>query len=104
MIRKALVSLVLKALVSLVLLAGLAVPAHAQVPNFPQTLPANTVVGRLGIGPGATQAIPFGTLTSNLFNGLCTTDGAAPIYNASTASWVCSTATKSPLTINPTAA
>lgn len=48
---------------SLVVLAlGLiAAPAAAQVPNFPQTLPANTVVGRLGIGPGPAQAIPFAT-------------------------------------------
>lgn len=37
----------------------LGTPAAAQVPNWPQTLPANTVVGRLGIGPGPAQAIPF---------------------------------------------
>lgn len=36
--------------------------APAQVPNFPQTLPANTVVGRLGIGPGPSQAIPITTI------------------------------------------
>jgi hypothetical protein len=41
----------------------------AQVPQFPQTLPANTVVGRAGIGPGPAQAIPFGVLFSNLFGG-----------------------------------
>lgn len=40
--------------------------AAAQVPNFPQTLPQNTVVGRLGIGPGPSQAIPFSTLSSQL--------------------------------------
>lgn len=31
-----------------------------------QTLPANTVVGRLGIGPGPAQAIPFTVFTSSL--------------------------------------
>lgn len=34
------------------------------VPYFPQTLPASTVVGRLGAGAGATQAIPFATFAS----------------------------------------
>lgn len=34
---------------------------------FPQTLPANTVYGRLGIGPGPGQAIPFATLQANIF-------------------------------------
>lgn len=34
------------------------------VPQFPQTLPADTVVGRLGIGPGPAQAIPFTTAFS----------------------------------------
>lgn len=29
------------------------------VPQFPQTLPQDTVVGRLGIGPGPAQAIPL---------------------------------------------
>lgn len=36
-----------------------------------QTLPASTVVGRLGIGPGPSQAIPFVSLKANL--GLQTT-------------------------------
>lgn len=63
----------------------------AQVPAWPQTLPASTVVGRLGIGSGPSQAIPFATLYSNLFSSLCTTSGAFPIYNATTARWVCST-------------
>jgi carbohydrate esterase-like sialic acid-specific acetylesterase len=45
---------ILGALTLLLCLAASA--AHAQLP---QTLPANTVVGRLGIGPGAGQAIPF---------------------------------------------
>lgn len=40
--------------------------AVAQVPSYPQTLPANTVVGRLGIGPGPSQAIPFSTLQTRL--------------------------------------
>src|SRR5258707_1280913 len=31
-----------------------------------QTLPANTVVGRLGIGPGPSQAIPFANLATQL--------------------------------------
>lgn len=32
----------------------------------PQTLPANTVLGRLGIGTGPAQAIPFATLSAQL--------------------------------------
>lgn len=40
--------------------------AAAQVPNFPQTLPPNTVVGRLGVGPGPSQAIPFSVLNSQI--------------------------------------
>jgi hypothetical protein len=47
---------------------GLA-PAWGQtgVPLFPQTLPANTVVGRIGAGvAGPAQAIPFATLASQL--------------------------------------
>lgn len=31
-----------------------------------QTLPPNTVIGRLGIGPGPAQSIPFAVLSSNL--------------------------------------
>lgn len=46
-------------------LLGLA-PAAAQSPSFPQTLPANTVVGRLGVGPGPAQAIPFSRLITAL--------------------------------------
>lgn len=38
----------------------------AQVPNFPQTLPQNTVVGRIGAGTGPSQAIPFSTLWTQL--------------------------------------
>lgn len=36
------------------------------VPNFPQTVPQNSVVGRLGLGPGPTQAITFLQLSSHL--------------------------------------
>jgi hypothetical protein len=43
------------------LLAGL-LPALAQVPS---TLPANTVLGRLGVTAGKPQAIPFDTLFSS---------------------------------------
>lgn len=59
MIRRVIAALML-------LLAGTV--ATAQVP-FPQTLPANTVYGRLGIGPGPGQAIPFLTLGNQLFGG-----------------------------------
>ena len=36
------------------------------IPFWPQTLPASTVVGRLGIGDGPAEAIPFSILTNNL--------------------------------------
>jgi hypothetical protein len=49
-------------------LLALAVPALAQIPTLPQTLPANTVVGRTGIGPGPAQVIPFSLLIQNLAN------------------------------------
>lgn len=62
----------LLALAALFLALVIAVPAVV-APLFPVTLPANTVWGRLGIGPGPGQAIPFGTLFANLFNG-----GSAP--------------------------
>lgn len=45
-------------------LAAILAPAAAQV--NPSTLPANTVVGRLGTGAGPAQAIPFTTLNSVL--------------------------------------
>src|SRR5262245_25525951 len=51
----------------------------AQVPNFSQLLPANTVVGRLGTGPGPSQAIPFQTLVNNL--PLPTLGGTLPTQN-----------------------
>ena len=53
---------------TIALLAGSALwasPALAQVPDFPQTLPANTVVGRLGIGPGPSEALPFGSIANS---------------------------------------
>jgi hypothetical protein len=40
--------------------------ACAQSNSFPQTLPPNSVVGRLGTGAGPTQAIPFLMLLNNL--------------------------------------
>ena len=47
-----------------------AVPAWGQstgLPPFPQTLPANTVVGRIGAGQaGPAEAIPFVTLSTQL--------------------------------------
>lgn len=49
-----------KLILGLLALLALGSPAAAQ------TLPANTVVGRLGIGPGPSQAIPFTVFTSNL--------------------------------------
>lgn len=48
-------------------LAGFApLAAVAQVANYPQTLPPNTVIGRLGISAGPSQAIPLSLLQSNL--------------------------------------
>jgi hypothetical protein len=44
----------------------LAAPAGAQV--NPQNLPANSVVGRLGVGPGPAQAVPFSILTNQLLS------------------------------------
>lgn len=80
------------------LLAGL-LPAAAQVPNFPQTLPANTVVGRLGTGAGPSQAIPFATLSAQLFSAtnvstvfntaFCSTSGMF-LKVTSPAHWGCS--------------
>lgn len=74
---------------TLALITGIS-PAIAQ--TFP-TVPPGTVIGRMGGGTsGPSQAIPFATLNSNLFNSLCTTSGAFPIYNATSGLWVCSTA------------
>jgi hypothetical protein len=51
-------------------LLGLASPVLGQstgIPQFPQTLPANSVVGRLGAGQaGPAEAIPFVTLSAQL--------------------------------------
>lgn len=56
-----------KLLAALVASLALAFPAAAQ--NFPQNLPANTVLGRLAIGPGPAQAIPLSNLQAALLNG-----------------------------------
>lgn len=50
------------------LLALLPALAVAQVAPFPQTVPPNTVVGRLGPQSGPTQAIPFSTLSARIGN------------------------------------
>lgn len=51
----------------LALIAALAASeAAAQAPPFPQTLPSNTVVGRLGVSPGPAQAIPFAALAARM--------------------------------------
>src|SRR5580765_4304572 len=56
-----------KTLIGLTFIAALLPSvAGAQTTPFPQTLPANTVVGRLGIGPGPSQAIPLATLAESL--------------------------------------
>lgn len=49
----------------LAILAGF-LPTLAAAQTQPQTLPANTVLGRLGIGAGPVQAIPFSQLGPNL--------------------------------------
>ena len=53
------------ALRSLVIALGL-LPALAAAQTFP-TVPANTVIGRLGVGTGPSQAIPFSVLSQNMF-------------------------------------
>lgn len=60
------------------LLAGL-LPAAAQVPPFPSTLPASTVVGRSAISSGPSQAIPFATLYAWLY-----ATGVLPVANGGT--------------------
>ncbi len=80
-----------RVIASLILLLS-ATLAAAQVP-FPQTLPANTVYGRLGISAGPGQAIPFSVLAQSLSTqawvnvrdyatGNCTTDDSAAIQVA----------------------
>lgn len=82
-------SLTAAALLLAALMAGLS-PAIPQggIANFPQTLPPSTVVGRLGITPGPTQAIPisqlaavFGASRSVTVNARCdgSTDDTAAI-------------------------
>lgn len=67
----------MKMLRTLALLAGLiATPAVAQAPAYPQTLPPNTVVGRLGVGPGPAEAIPFSKFQSGIIGNL----GAGTFY------------------------
>lgn len=55
-------TLIRTAVLALGLLPGF---AHAQSSSFPQTLPPNTLVGRLGISAGPAQAIPFATFFAN---------------------------------------
>jgi hypothetical protein len=77
-------------LTSLALCVAGALTSTAQAP--PPNLPASTVYGRLGIGSGPGQAIPFGTLLSNLFNGaspftahsVLIGEGTAPVAGATT--------------------
>jgi hypothetical protein len=59
-------------LAALLAILSLPLAAAAQVPNFPQTLPSNTVVGRLGIGSGPSQAIPFTRLAPLMFGTIVT--------------------------------
>jgi hypothetical protein len=61
-----------KLLAGLAFLALCASDAVAQTPPFPATLPANTVVGRLGTGPGPAQAIPFSRFIAELPQGTVT--------------------------------
>lgn len=46
-----------------------AIPAAAQTPAWPQNIAANSVVGRLGIGTGPAQAIPFSYFAQAIFSG-----------------------------------
>lgn len=70
-------------------LAGLlllvAVPAFAQAPQFPVTVPANTVAARLGIGPGPLQAVPFAVFNQALLAGSFITIGTTQIGMGATA-------------------
>jgi hypothetical protein len=49
------------------IVAALGLPLLA-AQQFPQTLPANSVLCRLGISPGPAQACPFSTVFSSLFS------------------------------------
>lgn len=56
-----------------------------------QTLPPNTVVGRLGIGPGPSQAIPFATLAGAL--GVVGVTGPPTTVAGQVATWANTTGT-----------
>src|SRR6185503_5273906 len=64
-----------------ILLCIAATAAHAQLP---QTLPANSVVGRLGIGSGPGQAIPFSVLSGPVGTVTGTVSGTASAITLST--------------------
>jgi len=64
-----------------ILLCIAATAAHAQLP---QTLPANSVVGRLGIGSGPGQAIPFSVLSGRVGAVTGTVSGTASAITLST--------------------
>jgi hypothetical protein len=44
--------------------------AAVQAQQWPPTLPPNTVIGRLNIGPGPAQAVPITALTGSLFSSM----------------------------------
>jgi Chaperone of endosialidase len=86
-------------------LLALASPAVAQAPPvFPVTLPANTVLGRLGVAAGPAEAIPFASLGPLLLGN--TTPHGIYYNNSGTVSldpdltWI----TGGPLTISPATA
>src|SRR5271166_6241656 len=57
----------MRKILALVALLLLGAPAAAQIPQFPQTLPPNTVLGRIGQGvAGPVEAIPFATFQTFL--------------------------------------
>jgi hypothetical protein len=54
-----------RAIAAIALIAGLN-PAFSQVPNFPQTMPSDTFVGRIQPGSGPSSAIPIQSLLSRV--------------------------------------
>lgn len=54
-------------LLGLALLTGIS-PAIAQVPNFPQTVPSDTFVGRIQPGSGPTEALPIASLLARVIS------------------------------------
>jgi hypothetical protein len=58
-----------KIVISLGLFTALSVPALAQQPPFPQTLPPNTVVGRISPVSGPATAVPLATLAAAMGGG-----------------------------------